>query len=39
MTAGKKVLDQLVRNNIVTYNSVREIATSQRGDLHKWLLT
>ena len=39
MTAGKKVLDQLVRNNIVTYNSVREIATSQRGDLHNWLLT
>ena len=39
MTAGKNFLDQLVRNNLVTYNSVREIATGQRGDLHKWLLT
>ena len=39
MTAGKNFLDQLVRNNLVTYNSVREIAASQRGDLHNWLLT
>ena len=35
MTDGKSFFDQPVRNDLITYGNIAEIATGQR--LHNWL--